>query len=296
MIYTVLQKIFSVIISILVLFSSLSSGGGTQPLDEKAVRVHYADEAHTYYDMFIPENPARSEEVILLIHGGAWMMGDQTMFERNAKEATEKCKCVSVTVDYSTLTEGANALDMENEILLAVQSVKDELASRGIRAKRMAVVGHSAGAHLALLYSYKHYTDSPIDIAFVMANSAPSDFFDADGKGNTTLEQSRYLLTSFLAGQPVLPKFIDKAQDRINEISPINYVSPSVPPTFLVHGDADEIVPYSNSVNLYNKLKENHVKCEFLTYPNGDHFLSNDPESDYKRADYFMKFAELYLY
>ena len=43
------------------------------------------------------------------------------------------------------------------------------------------------------------------------------------------------------------------------EASPIFHVSPDDPPFLLIHGDKDEIVPVSHSINMYKKLQEMDV-------------------------------------
>jgi dipeptidyl aminopeptidase/acylaminoacyl peptidase len=54
-------------------------------------------------------------------------------------------------------------------------------------------------------------------------------------------------------------------------MSPITYVKKTSPPVFIVHGDADPIVPYQQSVDLKKKLDEVGVKNEFITEPGGGH-------------------------
>ena len=83
---------------------------------------------------------------------------------------------------------------------------------------------------------------------------------------------------------------------RIPAVSPIANVSSEVPPTILVHGKKDTMVPYSNSVELYEKLKECGVDCELITYENSDHMLMEDAkEMRPVREKVFYEFADRYL-
>ena len=54
-------------------------------------------------------------------------------------------------------------------------------------------------------------------------------------------------------------------------VSPITYVSKKSPPVFIVHGNADPIVPYQQSVDLYNKLQTEGVVAKFITVEEGLH-------------------------
>jgi dipeptidyl aminopeptidase/acylaminoacyl peptidase len=55
------------------------------------------------------------------------------------------------------------------------------------------------------------------------------------------------------------------------EASPINHVSPDVAPFLLIHGDADDVVPFDQSVQMYAALQKAGVACEFLPIPGGGH-------------------------
>jgi dipeptidyl aminopeptidase/acylaminoacyl peptidase len=57
----------------------------------------------------------------------------------------------------------------------------------------------------------------------------------------------------------------------IESMSPIFYVKKTSPPVFIIHGDADPIVPYQQSVDLHKKFLEVGVKTEFITIKGGLH-------------------------
>jgi dipeptidyl aminopeptidase/acylaminoacyl peptidase len=65
----------------------------------------------------------------------------------------------------------------------------------------------------------------------------------------------------------------DKAKDKdfAASVSPMTYVTKNSPPTLIVHGDADPIVPYQESVALHQKFVDAGVKTEFITVPGGKH-------------------------
>nr|WP_231556098.1 prolyl oligopeptidase family serine peptidase [Thermotoga neapolitana] len=53
--------------------------------------------------------------------------------------------------------------------------------------------------------------------------------------------------------------------------SPVHWVTPKAPPTMLVHGMKDEVVPYVSSVKMYKKLRENGVTTKLRLHPKGKH-------------------------
>ena len=70
------------------------------------------------------------------------------------------------------------------------------------------------------------------------------------------------------------------------EASPTSYITPDDPPVFLAHGDADTIVPFSQSEILQAELAKGGVPVEFIPVPGGTHGnLSDAPNApDYLGA------------
>ena len=168
---------------------------------------------------------------------------------------------------------------MVAELYTAVSKVKDVLAERGVKTDKLLVFGHSAGAHLALLYTYTHYTDSAIPIGFLTAVSSPADL-RLEVNGDTTVEKWRSTLLTCLTGENITDRTINtkKGSAAVAAINPIDHVTADVPPTLLAHGNADEMVPYENSINLQKKLTDCGVPCELVTFEGQPHFLSRSPQ------------------
>ena len=56
-----------------------------------------------------------------------------------------------------------------------------------------------------------------------------------------------------------------------HDISPIYYVTPDDPPTFIMHGDKDNLVPLQQSETFIEKLKEAGVECKLVVKKGGGH-------------------------
>lgn len=289
--FSVIMTIVCGVLNLVPMFSA----GGPSPLPVGAERFSYGEKAREVMDIYMPDTEEEKLDVLLVIHGGAWMFGTQTMFANDCMDAA-KAGFATVAVDYSMLQDKVNALDMVDEIEASVAKAKEIIEQKGYQTGKMIVAGHSAGAHLSALYGFTRYKTSPIPIAFIVGNATPSNFFDENGSGKTSLEKNRYLLTSFLAGNLVLPFTMKTVQADIDAVSPVANVSAEVPPTILVHGKKDSMVPYSNSVELYEKLQECGVDCALITYENSDHMLMEDAkEMRPVREQVFYEFAERYL-
>lgn len=291
------KAIFSVLLSVVCAMLNLFPDYSADPpaVPAGAERYSYGEKTREIIDIYMPETKAKKLDVLLVIHGGSWRFGNLTMFSNNCVSGA-KAGFATVAVDYSMLQDKANALEMVDEIEASVAKAKSIIEQKGFRTGKLIVAGHSAGAHLSVLYGYTRYKTSPIPIAFIVGNATPTDFFDKNGSDDTDLEKNRYLLTSALAGNLVLPFTKKAVKADIDAISPIANVSSAVPPTILVHGKKDSVVPYSNSVELYEKLKECGVDCKLITYENSGHNLQEDAkEMRPVREKAFYEFAARYL-
>ena len=54
-------------------------------------------------------------------------------------------------------------------------------------------------------------------------------------------------------------------------LSPLTYASNRGVPVLIVHGDADDVVPYQQSTALLAALKQAGSKAELITLPGGRH-------------------------
>lgn len=99
-----------------------------------------------------------SAPILIFVHGGAWSMGSRKSVGSKAKYFT-KNGYVFISVSY-TLYPRANAKTQSLQVGQAVNWVRDNAASFGGDPNRIAVMGHSAGCHLAALATLTGATGS----------------------------------------------------------------------------------------------------------------------------------------
>ncbi|WP_067149811.1 alpha/beta hydrolase [Pseudotamlana agarivorans] len=143
----------------------------------------------------------------------------------------------------------------------AIRTVRRRSKEWHIDPNKIGVMGFSAGGHLAATLS-THYKDS---IYNHDNTSARPDFSILiypviSMKDDITHQGSK---TNLLGETP--------SQNLINQYSNEDQVTPSTPPTFLIHATDDQSVPVENSINYYLGLKENNVPVEMHIYENGGH-------------------------
>ena len=60
-------------------------------------------------------------------------------------------------------------------------------------------------------------------------------------------------------------------KEKAADYSPIVFVSSDDPPTLLIHGDKDDLVPINNSKIIFEAFQKANVKTDFITIPGAGH-------------------------
>jgi len=253
---------------------------GKLPLDvpensfEKPESLTYKRSGNTNLklDIFYPRgssSPApEGYPVVFFAHGGGWISG----FRKQANNISW-CKYLAsrgfavVNIDYrfGFLPHIDDILKDYSDALNFVRERAEELR---LNPEKIALMGLSAGGHLALqhatYHSYHGNQDEMKGVKCVVAWYAPSDLMDLwDDKVESLF--ARFAVSTTLKGLP--------ARDKGGYIrySPIAWVSERMVPVFLVHGSSDKVVPVNSSVKFFKKLLEYHVEAYLEVYNRADH-------------------------
>lgn len=96
--------------------------------------------------------------VIIYVHGGAWAIGDKANSLDNKKNLFSSLGYILVSVNYrlspSTVSTDPNRIMYpmhNNDVADAVKWIYDNINTYGGNKQKMALLGHSAGAHLVSL-------------------------------------------------------------------------------------------------------------------------------------------------
>lgn len=169
------------------------------------------------------------------------------------------------------------------DVSRAIRHIKLHAQQHGIDPDRIGVTGGSAGGHLSLMLGLDSDAGISGDRDEVMRNSnavaAIVAYFPPVDLREITGPNDRF---------PAL----DFEQGKAAAISPILYADPSDPPTLLIHGDADELVDISNSVDMQAEFEKQHITSEFITIPGAGHGFRGDDATQAAalRLDWFKKY------
>lgn len=255
--------------------------GGSLPAATH-MNVSYGNDTLQRMDVYLPAGRTKdSTKVIVLIHGGAWMEGDKRDFESFISVFRQRLpEYAIINVNYRLASQAANHFPtQENDIKAAISQIYSKRDEYQISDK-FVLLGASAGAHLALLQSYK-YT-SPVKVKAVVSLFGPTDL--AAMYNSQTNPFYQWALSILIGGTPV------SNQDAYNQSSPIFFAGAQSPPTILLHGGNDPLVSIDQSITLHNKLLSAGVTTQLVTYPNEGHgWVGANMDDSFNKIEAFIR-------
>jgi acetyl esterase/lipase len=226
-------------------------------------------------DLFRPQKPNRAA-VLFMVSGGFF----------SAKEAIN-AKMYKPFLDHGytvfAIVHGSQPKfvipEITQDIHRAVRFVRHNAEKYGVDSMKFGIAGASAGGHLSLTMATQGRKGSadakdPIDresseVQAVACFFPPTDFLnygssevDAVGVG---------ILAGFKAAFGPKSDTPESRQVYGKEISPIYFLHTNTPPTLIIHGDADKLVPFQQAEIFITKAKGLGVKAELVRREGKEH-------------------------
>ena len=229
---------------------------------------------HLDADLYRPvaKDGLKARGAIVVVHGGAWRHGDKGENPWSNQWLVERGYLV-LDVRY-TLAPVADWRVPVRDVRCAVAWLRAHAADLGIDRERVALLGRSAGGHLALLAAYM--SDEALGICAaekgapwaVMAFYPPIDLLQASARDDDVREGLRALLGT----EP------GRGDEVYRSASPLAYVSAHAPPTLLIHGTWDDPVPADHSRQLAAALALHGAQVRLLEVPFARHAFDIVPD------------------
>jgi acetyl esterase/lipase len=216
--------------------------------------IAYGADPQQRLDVYVPDKPAADPKTMIVFwYGGRWSFGDKVEY-RFVGAALAELGYVAVLPNYRHYPQVKMAGFMDDAARAALWAMA-HARDYGVDSARVYLMGHSAGAHIAVLLAldtryFAAAGHSVPPIAGVIGLSGPYDFLpllDADVRD------------------------IFSPPENYPESQPINYVRAGAPPMLLVHGMRDDTVWPKNSRNLATALSARDVPVTLKLYPRIGH-------------------------
>lgn len=259
-------------------------------------------------DVFAPKEKANGKGVIFCVSGG-WFSSKPGANPGFVTPFTDRGYTVFAVVHGSqpkfTIPEVLE--DMHR----AVRFIRANAKKYGIDPDKLGISGGSAGGHLSLMQGFAPKEGNPKSpdaveresskVAAVACLYPPTDFLNYGKEGlvqlgEGTLKGFRPPFDFWERDKETNKLVVIEDQERRKAIgktiSPLYHASKDSPPTLIIHGDADTLVPIQQAELVIAKLKDVKVPCELVVKPKAGHGGAAFADSGKLFADWFDKYLK----
>jgi len=249
--------------------------------------VAYGTNAQQKLDFYLPVGRATTTtKVLVLVHGGSWTSGDKTDLSSYVDTLKARLPGYAIfNINYRLSANPNNVFPtQENDVKAALQFIYSH-SSTYLIADKYALIGVSAGAHLAMLQGFK-YT-SPVRPKVVASFSGPSDLIDMYNNpagGNVLI---RLALANAVGTAPLQDSLLYATS------SPVNYISSTSPATIVFQGGADPLISVNQALEVQAALLNKGVINQYVFYPMAAHIGTWDSATMYNAFNKLQAFIEV---
>ena len=227
--------------------------------------IPFGEHERQQLDLYLPPSPMRG--VVIYVHGGSWLQRDRKivrawyLIEAGYAVASLGYR-LSQHAPFPAQIQDVNAA---LELLTRIAPVHD------LDMERLALLGLSAGGHLAALAALARkerdfHPPCGLKVRAVVDYYGPSNLITlCAGAGSVLDRPVTQLLGRSVFAEPVAAL----------KASPVSYCSSDSPAFLLIHGDADTVVPVTESYNLMGHLISAGATAQMIHVPGGGHATPN---------------------
>ena len=224
--------------------------------------------------VYRPRGTPSHAPVLVYIHGGGWIAGDRSAHGADLRWFADQ-GWLTIGVDYALSSNQRHLWDLtQDQIGCALAWIADNASTYGGDASRLSLSGDSAGGNLAINAAYMAATGKLKSscggrLPAISAVSAlypvvdPAGFFNNDAPA--LAGTSREMAEAYTGGSP------QQFPDRYAAISSGTYISPAAPPTLVIVGEADHLVPVEGTYRFTERVRSAGVDVELVAVPYADH-------------------------
>jgi len=247
-------------------------------------------------DLYLPHNRTNPTPTLILFHGGGWVDGQK---ERNVLYLLPYLAMgwSAVNVEYRTGHQSPAPAAVE-DTRCALRWITNHAREYSLDTSKFVLTGTSAGGHLALI------------TGMLPANNVFDRQCTVDGPGrwNTaTVPEVKVAAIVNWFGIGDVADLLDgpnpknyarewfgsmsNPEQLAKQLSPVNYVRAGLPPIITIHGELDDVAPYSHAVRLHAALDKAGVPNRLVTIKGRKHggFNREEMMSSYAAIREFLR-------
>jgi alpha-L-fucosidase 2 len=214
----------------------------------------------------------------IIVHGGGWVRGDKQIDVAPLFKPLSDAGFAWFSINYRLADDPLLFGLAVHDVEAAIRFVKQNAGEYRIDPDRLALIGESAGGQLAGMAALDGAPGTSVKA--VVAMYAPTDL--------VALVKSSELIPSAIRNSVQGTPFEGLLLARLAQLSPIEKVRAGMPPFLLIHGTADQLVPFAQSRTMCMKMQSVGASCDLFKVPGAGHGMrrwEGNPEisGPYKR-------------
>ncbi len=212
--------------------------------------------------------------LVVFIQGSAWHFPDVN-YEIPQLSGLSRAGYVAATVTHRNIDDGFPAPAYLQDVKTAIRFLRTNAAEYHVDPDRVYVFGTSSGGNTALLvgltgdmeeFRTEEYPDVSDAVSAVIDCFGPTDL-------NAMFPEEEALAIDWI--KETITAFCGGPADRalLDKMSPVTYVTEgkSYVPFMIAHGDQDELVPFSQSAEMAEKLQACGADVSLIRVEGAEH-------------------------
>ena len=256
---TPVRRLFGFMLMLTFIPAGITTGQGVKIEPDHVITYKKVGDTELKLHIFNPpqHDSAKKLPAMVFIHGGAWSSGTPTWFYRQSAHLANR-GMVAISVEYRVRkSHGTSPRECVKDGKSAMRWVKAHALELGIDPERILAGGGSAGGHIA-------------------AATATLKGLDEEGE-DTSISCRPVALVLF---NPVYDNGpggygFDRVGDYWKEISPLHNMDESIPPSLVMLGTKDKLVPVETAKEWQAKSRSFGVRSDLILYEGQPHAFFN---------------------
>lgn len=246
-------------------FGVLMSNQNPEIITSTSIVYKTVDETKLNLHVYKPKNYLKSKayNAIIFFHGGGWNNGNHKMLKRQAMYFASR-GMISFCAEYRIKSKhGTTPFDALEDAKTAIRFLRKNFQRFSIKPNNIIAVGGSAGGHLVASCSYISRWDNI------------NEDLSISSKPDVAI-----LLNPVVDLGPGYYGH-NRFGKNYKSISPIDNINSKGPPTLILTGTNDKIVPIETIERFKSKLKSYNTLCKVIFYEGQDHAFFAKPPLKY---------------
>ena len=243
-------------------------------------------------DVFQPAKNANGHGIVFMVSGG-WFSAHEAVNPGFYKLFLDRGYTVFAVVHGSQ--PKFNVTEIVPDIHRAIRFIRFNARKWGANPDHLGISGASAGGHLSLTMGTqggpgKADAKDPIDressaVQAVACFFPPTDFLNYGTPGEDAVGVG--ILKDFKVAFGPRSDTPESRQQLGKEVSPIYFINQHLPPTLIVHGDADKLVPIQQAQSFVEHATAAGATAKLIVKPGAAHGWGGMETDMIAMADWF---------